>query len=61
MDIDVEAGDEGETAGPVPTAAKGRLDLEPASFCFGRSSVTEDDLDKYVRRRLLSSPLRSWC
>lgn len=63
-EIDVEIVDdseEDETRGPAPVVVKGQLDLEPATYRIGRSSVSEADLDEYVKEELLKPTLHSWC
>ena len=46
----VEEGEEAETAGPVPSGTEGQLDLSLATYLIGRSHVTDDGLDEYVKR-----------
>ena len=46
----VEESKEAETAGPAPSGMEGRLDLSLATYLIGRSHVTNDDLDEYVKR-----------
>jgi hypothetical protein len=57
----VEEGEEGETAGPVPAAARGQPDLTLVSYRLGRSRVTEAELDKYVKRGILKSSHHGLC
>lgn len=57
----VEEGNEAETTGPAPPAAKGCLDLFPATFWIGQSHVTEEDLDDFVECGLIKALLRNLC
>jgi hypothetical protein len=57
----VEEGEEGKSAGPVPAAVRGQLDLTRITYRIGRSCVTEADPDKYVERGLLKATLRGLC
>ena len=57
----VEESEEAETAGPAPSSTMGRPDLSPATYRIGRSRVTDDDLDEYVKRGLIKAWLRDLC
>ena len=57
----MEEGEEGESAGPVPSAVQGQAALTPATYRIGRSLVTEVDLDKYVEQGHLKSSLSGLC
>jgi hypothetical protein len=57
----MEEGEEGETAGSVPAAVRGQLDLTPVTYQIGRSRVTEADLDNYVEQGLLKASLHGLC
>lgn len=46
----VEEGEEAETIGPAPSGTEGRLDLSSATYLIGRSCMTDDDLNEYVKR-----------
>jgi hypothetical protein len=57
----VEEGEEGETPGPIPAAAKGQPVLTLATYRLGRSCVTEAELDKYVTQGLIKPTLHGLC
>lgn len=62
MDVEiVKEGEEAKTIGPSRSDAKGQPDLFSATYRIGRSRVTDEELDKYVSRRLIKASLRGLC
>lgn len=61
MDDDDEEGcADSAKAGSVRSGAKKQPNLLPSTYRLGRSRVTEDVLDDFVRSGLLNASLRSY-